>query len=140
MKKSILILVPFLLIQFMHGQEMDSLTSQTNQEKYDFHFLKHKKQKKTGLIMLGSGVVVAGAGILIARNSNILGDDAEGFEAGTGLALVGSLTTVASIPVLISSGVHKRKTSLYVNVTGREILDMSSSRIDLATVGVKIEF
>ncbi len=140
MKKFILFTLILLAFQSVHGQEIDSLSAQTRQELYDFHFEKHKKQKKTGLILLGSGLVATITGTLIARNSDILGDDTEGFDAGASIALLGSLATISSIPVLISSGVNKRKASAYVNLSEYQPGDMTFPRSQSITVGVKIEF
>ncbi len=140
MKKFVLFTFILLAFQSVHGQEIDSLSAQTRQELYDFHFEKHKKQKKTGLILLGSGLVATITGTLIARNSDILGEDTEGFDAGASLALLGSLATISSIPVLISSGVNKRKASAYVNLSEYQPLDMTFPRSQSLAVGVKIEF
>lgn len=62
MKIFALLIVMLLAFQSVHGQQIDSLSAQTRQELYDFHFEKHKKQKKTGLILLGSGVVATVTG------------------------------------------------------------------------------
>lgn len=140
MKTFTLFAVILLAFQSVHGQEIDSLSAQSRQELYDFHFEKHKKQKKAGLILLGSGVVATVTGTLVARNSDLLGEDTEGFDFGASLAVVGSLATITSIPILISSGVHKRKASAYVNVSGNRRMDLAAQGSQVVSVGVKIEF
>ena len=140
MKKFLLFALILLAFQSVHGQEIDSLSAQTRQELYDFHFEKHKKQKKTGLILLGTGLAATITGTLIARNSNLLGEDTEGFDVGASIALLGSLATISSIPVLISSGVNKRKASAYVNLSEYKPSDMTFPRSQSLAVGVKIEF
>ena len=98
-----------------------------------------KKQKKTGFILLGSGLVATGAGLLIAANSNVLSDDG-GFGTGAGLVLVGSVTTVVSIPYLISSGVNKRKAAAYVQIGNYQMIDFKSQNSKLVSAGLKFEF
>ena len=139
MKKLILIIVSFLTIQALQCQEIDSLSTQSREEMYDFHFTKHKKQKKTGLILLGSGVVATGAGLLIAANSNVLSDDG-GFGAGAGLVLAGSVTTIVSIPYLISSGSNKRKAAAFVQIGEHDLIDLTMPYSKSFSVGFKIEF
>lgn len=139
MKKLILIIVSFLTIQALQCQEIDSLSTQSREEMYDFHFTKHKKQKKTGLILLGSGVVATGAGLLIAANSNVLSDDG-GFGAGAGLVLAGSVTTIVSIPYLISSGSNKRKAAAFVQIGEHDLIDLTMPYSKSFFVGFKIEF
>lgn len=140
MKTFVLFALMLLAFQSVQGQKIDSLSAQTRQELYDFHFEKHKKQKKTGLILLGSGLVATVTGVLVARNSNLLGEDTEGFDIGTSLAVVGSLATISSIPVLISSGVNKRKASAYVNLSEYQPADLTFPGPQSITVGLKIEF
>ena len=139
MKKLILIIVSFLTIQALQCQEIDSLSTQSREEMYDFHFTKHKKQKKTGLILLGSGVVATGAGLLIAANSNVLSDDG-GFGTGAGLVLAGSVTTIVSIPYLISSGSNKRKAAAFVQIGEHDLIDLTMPYSKSFSVGFKIEF
>ena len=139
MKKLILIIVSFLTIQASQCQEIDSLSTQSREEMYDFHFTKHKKQKKTGLILLGSGVVATGAGLLIAANSNVLSDDG-GFGTGAGLVLAGSITTIVSIPYLISSGSNKRKAAAFVQIGEHDLIDLTMPYSKSFFVGFKIEF
>ena len=139
MKKLILIIVSFLTIQALQCQEIDSLSTQSRAEMYDFHFTKYKKQKKTGLILLGSGVVATGAGLLIAANSNVLSDDG-GFGTGAGLVLAGSVTTIVSIPYLISSGSNKRKAAAFVQIGEHDLIDLTMPYSKSFSVGFKIEF
>jgi len=139
MKRLFLIILLIFIYNEGCSQVMDSLTAQSNQEKYDLYFSKHKKQKKTGLILLGSGVVATGAGLLIAANSNVLSDDGA-FGSGAVLTLVGSVTTIVSIPYLISSGVNKRKASAYVQIEKQEFIDLTMPNSELLSAGIKFEF
>jgi len=139
MKKLYLIIFLLFTYNSTHSQVTDSLTGQSKQEMYNFHYSKHKKQKKTGLILLGSGLVATGAGALIAANSNVLSDDG-GFGAGAGLVLAGSVTTLVSIPYLISSGSNKRKAATYVQIREYPRIDLTMPNSKVVSVGVKIEF
>jgi len=138
MKKLIILIVLMFTFNLAQSQAVDSLTLQSEQEMHDFYISKHKKQKKTGLILLGSGVVAAGVGFLIADNSSLFADD-DGFAAGTGLFLVGGLTTIASIPVLISSGSNKRKAAAYVQFGEQQLIDLTFPSSKIVSVGVKID-
>jgi len=142
MKKSNIpfaIIAAFVFVIHSFGQKVEVSTDQFNQEKYDFHYSKHKKQKKTGFILLGSGVAASLAGVLIGSNSDSLYDEA---NLGTGAILVtaGALTAISSIPVFIVSGSNKRKAQTYVQLDRVPISNLGYSKSDLVSVGVKIEF
>ena len=139
MKKLVFIIFILFTYNSVYSQEIDSITSQSKEEMYDFHFEKHKKQKKTGLILLGSGLVASGAGLLIAANSNIFSDDG-GFGTGAGLVLAGSVTTLVSIPYLISSGSNKRKAAAYVQIGEHQQIELILPNSKIVSVGVKLEF
>lgn len=138
MKKVVITLFVLFSFSWAESQVIDSLNVESTQEMYDFHYAKSKKQKKTGFILLGSGLVATGAGLLIASNSNVLSDDA-GFGAGAGLALVGSVATVVSIPYFISSGVNKRRAAAYVQVGEYQTIDVAFQNSKLVSLGFKIE-
>ena len=135
----IVIIAAFFFCAYSYAQQVEVSTDQSNQEMYDFHYEKHKKQKKTGFILLGSGVAASLAGVLIGSNSDSLYDEA---NLGTGAILVtaGALTTISSIPVFIVSGSNKRKAESYVSLSGNQSLDVTTPKTPLMTVGVKIEF
>lgn len=81
---------------------------------------KSRKQKTTGFIMAGGGVVLfaIGAGIILGSETetlltcvslvNCTSDESE-LEAGTALSIVGGLAALGSIPVFISSGKNAEK-------------------------------
>lgn len=68
MKKLTLFIIIVLIVQSTRSQVADSVVIDTNQEMYEFLMTRHQKQKKTGFILLGSGLLAAGVGILIAAN------------------------------------------------------------------------
>ena len=138
--KSILVLALFFSLTFgpCLGQEIQELTEQSIQEKYDFHYSKHKKLRKTGFILLGVGVASMGAGALIANNADTWSDE-DNLGAGAGFFTAGLLTTISSVPVFIVSGSHKRKAKAYVQA------EYQMKKINLETskyvsLGVRIEF
>jgi len=137
MKNSIIILVLIFAFQSVQCQVTDSLTVKSNEEMYDFYISKHKKLKKTGLILLGAGLVATGVGYAIANNGSLYDDE---FTAGAGLALVGVLTTISSIPVLIISGSNKRKANAIEGSgeVGIGVIPFNDTRY--ASVGIKINF
>ena len=137
MKNSIIILVLLFAFQSVQCQVIDSLTVKSNEEMYDFYNSKHKKLKKTGLILLGAGVVATGLGYAIANNRSFNNDE---FTAGAILTLGGVLTTISSIPVLIISGSKKRKANAIVGSGEVGIGAIPFSDIRYASVGIKINF
>lgn len=121
------------------GQELESSSDESNQELYDFHISKHQRLKKTGFILLGSGVAASIAGALIASNSDGIFDDSDNLGTGAILFTAGALTTISSVPVFIVSGSNKRKAAALVQVGKHQIFDtMSISQF--VSIGVKIEF
>lgn len=66
-----------------------------------------ENQRKTGLILLGAGLGAVAIGSAIGATS--WWDDESTFEAGLILFTAGSISTLVSIPVLISSASTGRK-------------------------------
>lgn len=138
MKKLTLFIAIALIFQSTQGQVTDSVSTDTNQEMYEFLMTKSKKQNKAGLIMLGAGVVSSIGGIIIANQSDDW-SDAE-FASGTLLLTAGLLTTVSSIPVLIVAGSNKKKAEAYVQLQKFNTIDLNLPNSQAVTVGVKFEF
>ena len=126
------ILAAFFFLTYGYGQQVEVSTDQSNQEMYDFHYEKYKKQKKTGFILLGSGVAVFLGGGLIGANNDL--------NFGAVAMTAGALTTISSIPIFIVSGSNKRKAQTYVHFTRDQMDNFGYSKSNLAAVGVKIEF
>ena len=103
MNKVFLILA--LLFTFLPKVQAQSLESKILIEEY---IKRSEKQKKTGLILLGAGVgsVIIGT-VLFGTGWN----DDSSFALGSGAVLftAGSISTLVSIPVLISSASNGRK-------------------------------
>ena len=132
-------LVLIFTFQLAQSQVTESLTEKSEQEMYDFYILKHKKLKKTGWILLGAGLAVAGGGYAIAANSNVL-DSGGGFVPGSLLLIAGSLSTVASIPVFVVSGSNNRKAK---EILGSGKIGIGGIPFDnqrYVSVGLRIDF
>ena len=122
----------------LQSQVSEPLTEKSRQELYDFYSFKSKKQKKTGLILLGSGLAATVVGLAIGSNN--FWEDNSGFAAGMGLFLVGSCATIASIPILIVSGSNNRKAKLYMETRSSKSGDITFKKSRNVAVGLKIEF
>lgn len=137
MKKLTLLIAIAFIFQSTQGQITDSVSTETNQEMYDYLMTKHKKQNKVGLILLGSGLAATGVGIVIASQDDTLGSE---WAAGSLLYFTGVLTTISSIPVLIIAGSNKRKAQIYAQIGQQRMIDLNFPNSKLVTVGVKIQF
>lgn len=139
MKRTLSIfLVLLFTFQMVQSQIIDQLNEKSRQEMYNFYSFKSKKKKKTGLILLGSGLAATVAGIAIASN-NFWEDDG-GFAAGTGLFLIGSCATIASIPILIVSGASNRKAKGYMETGMSGDGNVNFENYRNVTVGLKIDY
>lgn len=123
--------------QLVQSQVIEPSTEKSQKEMYDFYISKHKKLKKTGLILLGAGVVATGVGYAIAHNGSLYDDES---TAGAGLALAGVLTTISSIPVLIISGSNKRKANAIEGSGEVGIGAIPFNNTRYASIGIKINF
>ena len=137
MKKIAIVITIVMFVQSAQGQIVDSVATDTNQEMYEFLMAKHKKQNKTGLILLGSGLAATGLGILIASNDDSLGS---GFTAGALIYSAGVLTTISSIPVLIIAGTNKKKAEIYAQIGQHRMIDFNQDNSKAVAVGLKIQF
>ncbi len=143
MKKLALLLTVVLIVQYTQGQIVDSVTTDTNQKMYEFLMAKHKKQKKTGLILLGSGLAATGLGVLIIYNDSDWFDDEDAgseYTAGTILYTAGVLSALSSIPVLIIAGENRQKAQIYAQIGQQRMMDFNLENSKAVAVGVKIQF
>ena len=139
---SSILTVLFSLMLFAPGcfsQELESTRNETNQKSYDFHMAKHKKLKKTGFILLGSGVAATVVGALIASNSEGIFDDSDNLGSGAILTTAGILTTISSIPVFIVSGSNKRKAETFLKVELNSPIGIPFPNSQYISIGVNIE-
>ncbi len=112
MKQTLLILVFCLgFINLTTGQQMPTNSNQTPQELYDFHISKKKANNLAGWITLGGGVAMIVGGLGINMSGGILGSEDDN-NKGLWLSYLGGATTLASIPLFISAGKHKKKAKI----------------------------
>lgn len=137
MKKLATIVTIIMIVQSAQGQITDSIASEKDQEFYEFLMTKHEKQKRTGLILLGSGVTAIGIGALIASNDDTLGS---GFATGGIIYSVGVLATISSIPVLIIAGNNKKKARVYAQIGQQRMIDYNLVQSKAVAVGLNIQF
>ena len=83
---------------------------------YDYYMRKRKNNLTAGLVTLGAGLVLSGIGLITSTNSKSFDNDA---TAGV-LFIAGAASGIASIPLMIMSGVygHKAKLELSKQKTG----------------------
>ena len=136
----------FFSFQMIQSQLIESTTNKSSQESYDYHTLKQKKNKTTAWILLGSGVVITMAGLVVnsadeAATAVTLGlIDVEAEHHGDWMIYVGSAATIASIPFFISAGKHKKKATLSLNNAVSSIKSPKFSNKNYTTVSLAIQF
>ena len=113
MKNKFLLFV--FLIGFINlsiGQEIPTNPNQTPQELYDFHISKKKENNLAGWITLGSGTAMIIGGLGWNLSGGIVDGDSTNNNKGLWLSYLGGATTLASIPLFIAAGKHKRKAKI----------------------------
>ncbi|WP_067147688.1 hypothetical protein [Pseudotamlana agarivorans] len=112
--KPILILLILYLSFSNHalGQALTEAQNQSAQELYDFHIKKKKTNNTVAWIVLGSGVAMIVGGYGINMSGGIIDNDSTNNNKGLWLSYLGGAVTVASIPLFISAGKHKRKAKI----------------------------
>lgn len=108
-------------------------TEKSPQEKYDYYMLKSKRLGITGGIFLGVGLVAIVALVVGATSESDLTYDAAGV-----LFLVGSISTIISIPILITSGSNKRKAKAFVGIENLGLIGNPYSNTKFISVGLSI--
>ena len=137
MKSSLSIfLMLFFFVQIAQSQVMETSLEQPQQYKYDFYMEKHKKMKKTGLILLGAGGGAMLTGVIIGATS----DSWSGVGSGALLFTAGLGSAIASIPVLIIGNSNKRKATLILETGNVGIKGLPKYQSSYAAVGFKISF
>jgi hypothetical protein len=109
----------FFSFQIIQSQVIESTTDNSSQELFDYHTLKQKNNKTTAWIMLGGGVVITMAGLMVNSAVNSADKavtaltlgliDGEPEHRGDWMIYVGSAATIASVPFFISAGKNKKR-------------------------------
>jgi len=125
----------------MQGQVVEQTTNNSQQELYDFHKLKQKKNNTTGWIMLGGGTALT-LGTFISYNSNssagLFGNIPSESQIVT--FSIGGALTLASIPFFISSSKHKKKALLSLKGVQNKVGNIQFDNSNYITVGITIPF
>lgn len=139
MKRILSILLVLLFsFQIVQSQVTEPLTENSQQNMFDFYSHKAKKQKTTGFILLGVGLAVGISGLAIFSN-NFWENDG-GTDAGAIMFLAGSISVIASVPVLIISGSNNRKAKTYLEAGTVKVGNITFENSKYVTVGLKIDF
>jgi hypothetical protein len=105
----------FLLTAFLTGSSLPTFAQEMSKQDY---LDKSRRQKTTGLILMGGGSVLAIAGgVLFSENFCTVGCTPEleqGMNTGTVLMVVGGLTALGSIPLFISSNNSKKAAQISI--------------------------
>ncbi|MDT0553562.1 hypothetical protein [Urechidicola vernalis] len=102
MKKLFLCCLLFIFsIQGVLGQKTELNSDNTPQELEEYYTMMHKKKRKTGNILLISGVSVLAVGGVLSVTTAL--------EAGLIAAPLGAISCLASIPFYVKSKSYKRK-------------------------------
>ena len=102
----------------------------------DEYLKKSKRQKTTANIMLLAGGASVAAGTIMFMNNGLAADGSEDkMLGGVGLATVGVLSMVGSIPFYIISGNNKRKA---MEFTGGINLERGRNQVYYPAVAVRI--
>ncbi len=98
---------------------------------------KSKEQRNNGLILLGSGVVVSGVGLLIATKKDATFDQQ---TTGGVIMLAGAVLGIVSIPMMIMATVnhHKASTMISSQPTGFGVPANVSKNITGITMSIPI--
>jgi len=94
------------------GQQISQSQNQTPQELHDFHISKKKENNLTGWITLGGGTAMIIGGLGWNLSGGIVDGDSTNNNKGLWLSYLGGATTLASIPLFIAAGKHKKKAKI----------------------------
>lgn len=132
--------------QISEAQVIDSTTTKTPHELYDFHTLKQKRNKTTAWVLVGSGLLMTLSGLVVNSADEAVGAatlglvDAEEVHKGDWLIYVGGATTLASIPFFISAGKHKRKASISLKSEQNLARNLTSSKFNNLSFALTLDF
>lgn len=99
-----------------------------------------KRQNTTGWILLSTGLVAAGAGLLINTDNKSFDEGFDLVILKTALFAGGTGLTIASIPILIVSGIKKKKARLLLNAERVQITPQLKTNEWQYKTGITINF
>ena len=109
MKLSILVIATLLITNNVFSQQ-----ATPGKETYDYHLQKRKQNISGGSILLGSGLTLATAGVIVGLSS--MSDESKSKSTiGNVLLYSGIAAMVGSIPCFVAAGNHKQKALVLKN-------------------------
>ena len=75
---------------------------------HTFYMQKSKNQRTVGLVLLGTGLLASGIGVLVATNANSFNQS----ETAATCFIIGAATGIASIPLMVLAHVNRNKAKL----------------------------
>ena len=75
---------------------------------HTFYMQKSKNQRTVGLVLLGTGLLASGIGLLVATNSNSFDQS----ETAAYCFVIGAATGIASIPFMVIAHVNRNRAKL----------------------------
>ncbi|MEP7236392.1 MAG: hypothetical protein ABI685_00945 [Ferruginibacter sp.] len=108
---------------------------------YDYYMRKSKRSRTTGLILLGSGVLISGVGAILSfgNGQGYIYNQSKG-DAGAAMLLIGAAAGIASIPFMAIALGHsnKAKAILSSQKTGFGVPSNVSKDIVGVTIQIRI--
>ena len=138
MKKTFDINPAFICFSFLisiasHSQDLSASTQpKKNYAGKTDYLKKSKKQKTTGLVLLGSGAVCFGAGVYALEHAR------EKNGSGAIIMLGGMGMAAASLPLFISSAVTKRKAKISMKREAFMITPLQQSNISYNSISLRL--
>ena len=133
-------------IQQIQSQVIEPTTNKSSQELYDFYTLKQKKNKTAAWIMLGGGLVITMAGLVVNSEDEVGNILTLGFiefekeHKGDWMIYLGSATTLASVPFFIAAGKNKRKARLSLKGESMTFSNLSYKKSKHLSLALTIDF
>ena len=141
----LLLLVIFSLnVSIIQSQVMEPNNDKTSLDLYEVYTLKQKRNKTAAWIMLGGGVVMTLVGITLNSEDEVatmlsLGlVDVPKSHEGDWLIVLGSATTVGSIPLFTAAAKNKRKANLELKRMQGRITDLTFDKANYLCLSLTI--
>ena len=129
---SFIILTSCLFFQYGYAQKLKDSLRNLNDYDLGNYYLKQSKQQKTfGFVLLGGGITLT-----IIGGNKIANDIFSKSTGGEALMLIGTLASVASIPVFLSASKNKGKAKILLRNQNIPLTNISGTR--LLSVGLAI--
>ncbi len=137
MKRLFLLLIPAVLFaKFINAQKLTSDTLSLTMS-YQYYAKKRDTYNTIGWVCLGSGLTLAGIGLLVDIGS---GFNHGNISKGDGIAVTGEVVALASIPFFIIAHHNKKKASLYFRKESATINDRPLYKTNYTSISVAINF